>query len=257
VLTGTPNRAGPGEPGRPGRVLLLGGTSEIGLAILAALNAGPETEVLLAGRDPDALTRAGATLPYQWRICRYDALDPAAHEGFVDKVFAAGPVDLVISAAGVLIAQPELDEAPERAATLIGTNFTGHVTTLLACADRMRQQRHGTIVVLSSIAAVRPRRANFVYGASKAGLDAFARGLADALHASGVRVVLVRPGFVIGRMTGGMSPAPLATTPGDVGRAVAAALGRDRRVVWVPRSLPVVAVALRLIPRPAWRRLRR
>ena len=123
-------------------------------------------------------------------------------------------MDLVISAAGVLTGQQTLDRDPLRAGLLVETNFTAHVTTLLAAAARMRAQGHGTIVVLSSVAAIRPRKANFVYGAAKAGLDAFARGLADSLHGSGVRVLLVRPGFVIGRMTAGMTPAPLATTPG-------------------------------------------
>jgi decaprenylphospho-beta-D-erythro-pentofuranosid-2-ulose 2-reductase len=247
----------PWDTNRPGRVLLLGGTSEIGLAILAALHAPPETEVLLAGRDPSALAEAGTALPYQCRTCHYDALESPAHETFVGKVFADGPLDLVISAAGVLIPQPELDRAPAQAATLIGANLTGHVTTLLACASRMRAQGHGTIVVLSSIAAVRPRKANLVYGATKAGLDAFARGLADALHGSGVRVLLVRPGFVTGRMTAGMRPAPLATTPAAVGRSVATALSRGDRTVWVPRSLALAAAALRLVPRPFWRRLGR
>jgi decaprenylphospho-beta-D-erythro-pentofuranosid-2-ulose 2-reductase len=241
----------------PRRVLLLGGRSEIGLAILAALTAPPQTEVLLAGRDRAALNAAGAALPYQVETFHYDALETAGHEAFADRVFARGPVDLVISAAGVLIPQPELDTDPQQAARLIGTNFTGHVTTLLACAARMRAQGRGTVVVLSSIAAIRPRRANLVYGASKAGLDAFARGLADALHPSGVRVLLVRPGFVAGRMTAGMKPAPLASTPGEVGRAVAAALRRRDQTVWVPRTLPLLATALRLIPRPLWRRLRR
>jgi decaprenylphospho-beta-D-erythro-pentofuranosid-2-ulose 2-reductase len=247
----------PGSGRTPRRILLLGGSSDIGLAILAALGTTPETEVLLAARDPDALAGAGRVLPYKVQTLRYDALKFAAHEAFVDDVFAGGPVDLVISAAGVLIPQPELDRDPARAATMIGTNFTGHVTTLLACAARMRDQGYGTIVVLSSIAAIRPRKANLVYGASKAGLDAFGRGLADALHRTGVRVLLIRPGFVIGRMTAGMVPAPLATTPAAVGQAVATALAHGDRTVWVPRSLAFLAAALRLIPRPLWRRLRR
>jgi len=239
------------------RVLLLGGRSEIGLAVLAALAAPPETEVLLAGRDRAALTAAGAALPYKVTTHYFDALETGGHQAFADRVFADGPVHLVISAAGVLIPQRALDREPQRAAELIGANFTGHVTVLLACAARMRPHGRGTIVVLSSIAAVRPRPANLVYGASKAGLDAFARGLADTLHASGVRVLLVRPGFVTGRMTAGLRPAPLATTPAAVGQAVATALRRGDRVVWVPRSLALLAVVLRLIPRPLWRRLRR
>jgi decaprenylphospho-beta-D-erythro-pentofuranosid-2-ulose 2-reductase len=128
---------------------------------------------------------------------------------------------------------------------------------VLAAAGRMRAQGHGIIVILSSAAAIRPRRANFVYGATKAGLDAFGRGLADALHGSGVRVVLVRPGFVTGRMTAGMPGAPLATTPGAVGAAVAKALANGGTTIWVPPALGVLAAAFQLIPRPLWRRLRR
>ena len=246
---------------QPGRILLLGGTSEIGLAILAALGAPPETEVLLAGRDKAALEAAGKTLPYQIRTFRYDATETAAHEDLIRDVFAGGRVDVVISAAGVLIPQPTLDQDPQQAAVLIDTNFTSHVTTLLATVARMRAQGSGTIVVLSSVAAIRPRTANMVYGAAKAGLDAFARGLADSLHGTGIRVLLIRPGFVTGRMTAGMDPAPLATTPAAVGAAVAAALardpGRDSRAVWVPQKLAGLASAMRLVPRPLWRRLSR
>jgi decaprenylphospho-beta-D-erythro-pentofuranosid-2-ulose 2-reductase len=171
-------------------------------------------------------------------------------------------VDLVISAAGILTAQQTLDRDPLAAGLLVETNFTGHVSTLLAAAGRMRAQGHGTIVVLSSIAAIRPRKANFVYGAAKSGLDAFGRGLADSLHGTGVRVLLVRPGFVIGRMTAGMPPAPLSTTPATVGAAVAARLRRaggtsPGGVVWVPPTLAPVAAVFQLLPRPLWRRLPR
>jgi decaprenylphospho-beta-D-erythro-pentofuranosid-2-ulose 2-reductase len=164
---------------------------------------------------------------------------------------------MVISAAGVLIPQQEAERDVRRAAEMVQANFTGHVTSLLAIAARMRARGRGTIVVLSSVAAVRPRKANFVYGSAKAGLDAFARGLADSLHGTGVRVVLVRPGFVTGRMTAGMSPAPLATTPEQVGAATAAALRAGKSSVWIPAPLGGLALALRLIPRPAWRRMSR
>jgi len=239
------------------RVLLFGGTSEIGQEILAALRLPPDAEVLLAGRDEQRMAAAAKPLSCQVRTLRYDAAALDTHEAVVNEAFASGTVDLVISAAGILAGQDVLDTDPLRAGLLVETNFTGHVTTLLAVAARLRAQGRGTIVVLSSVAAIRPRRANFVYGAAKAGLDAFARGLADSLHGSGVRVLLVRPGFVIGRMTQGMDPAPLATTPTAVGTAVAAALGRNAAVIWVPPQLRVLAVMLRLVPQPVWRRLRR
>ena len=243
--------------GQPSRVLLLGGTSEIGTEILVALGARRETEVILAGRDERRLAAAGQALPYQVQTVSYDATALDTHEALVEQVFAGGDVDIVISAAGILVPQETLEHDPRQAGLLVDTNFTGHVTTLLAVAARMRAQGHGAIVVLSSVAAVRPRKANLVYGAAKAGLDAFARGLADSLRGTGVRVLLVRPGFVTGRMTDGMPPAPLATTPSAVGTATAAALATNAGTVWVPPSLAVLAGVMRLVPRPLWRRMSR
>jgi decaprenylphospho-beta-D-erythro-pentofuranosid-2-ulose 2-reductase len=247
---------------RTPRILLLGGTSEIGLAIVTALNLPSDAEVILAGRDEQRLAEAAKTLRCQVRTAVYDAVDTTSHQAFVDGLAADGPLDLVIAATGVLAPQEELDRDVDKAATMIETNFTGHVTTLLAAAGHMRAQDSGTIVVLSSIAAVRPRKFNPVYGATKAGLDAFTRGLADSLHGTGVHVLLVRPGFVIGKMTAGMDAAPMSTTPGAVGTAVAAALQREgssftpkRSLVWVPAQLAAFATALRAVPRPVWRRI--
>jgi decaprenylphospho-beta-D-erythro-pentofuranosid-2-ulose 2-reductase len=247
----------PNEAGYQPRVMLIGGTSEIGLAILAALGLPANTEIILAGRDEQRLAAAGKELPGQVRTVPYDALETGTHQAFVDGVFAEGHVDLVVSAAGVLVPQADLERDVQQAAAMIETNFTGHVSTLLAVAVRMRGQGRGTIVVLSSVAAVRPRKANPVYGSAKAGLDAFARGLADLLYGTGVRVLLVRPGFVTGRMTAGMPPAPLATTPEAVGKATAAALRRGQATVWVPPALAGLSLALKLVPRPLWRRISR
>jgi decaprenylphospho-beta-D-erythro-pentofuranosid-2-ulose 2-reductase len=247
----------PNGVGSPPRILLLGGTSELGLAILASLGLPAGAEVILAGRDEQRLAAAGKELPAQVKTMAYDAMDTGGHQAFADAVFADGPLDMVISAAGVLIGQDDAERDVRRAAEMVETNFTGHVTSLLAIAARMRAQGRGTIVVLSSVAAVRPRKANFVYGSAKAGLDAFARGLADSLHGTGVRVVLVRPGFVTGRMTAGMSPAPMSSTPAQVGAATAAALGGGKASVWIPAPLAGMALALRLVPRPLWRRVSR
>ena len=252
----------------PARVLLLGGTSEIGLAILSALKLPAGTEVILAGRDPQRLESAAKALSpavagAHFSVAPFDALNIASHQAFTDEVCAAGVPDLVIAATGMLVPQQVLARDVPQAATMITTNFTSHVTTLLAFAERMRERGRGTVVVLSSVAAIRPRKFNVVYGATKVALDAFARGLADDLHGSGVDVLLVRPGFVAGRMTEGMDPAPMATTPAGVGAAVASALdpatlqARRHGVIWVPPPLVGLAAVLRMIPRPIWRKLER
>src|ERR1700731_281662 len=154
----------PNDPGRPPRVMLLGGTSEIGLAILAALGAPADTEVILAGRDEQRLAAAGKELPYQVRTVPYDAIATEHHQAFADAVFAEGPLDMVISAAGILVPQEDVERDVQRAAEMIETNFTGHVTSLLAIAARMRAQGQGTLPMLSRRSPVRPRMPNFVYG---------------------------------------------------------------------------------------------
>jgi decaprenylphospho-beta-D-erythro-pentofuranosid-2-ulose 2-reductase len=126
---------------------------------------------------------------------------------------------------------------------------------MVAAANRLRAQGHGTLVVLSSVAGERARRSNFVYGASKAGLDAFAQGLGDALHPTGVRVLVVRPGFVHTKMTTGLKAPPLSTTPEAVAAAIVTGLASGAHTVWVPGPLRFVFSALRHLPRPLFRRL--
>lgn len=237
--------------GRFGRVLLLGGTSELGLAVLSAVELVPGAQVILAGRDLAGLERVPLPDGVRRRCVPWDA--GGSPSALLEQVLDGEDLDLVVAAAGVLGVGAATD--PAAAHEVLTTNLVGLVDVLVPVGEALRQQGHGVLVVLSSVAALRARRSNYVYGASKAGLDAFASGLADRLHPAGVRVVVVRPGFVRGRMTEGMPVAPLATTPEAVGRAVRTALERGRDVVWVPGALRLVAPALRLVPRPVWRRL--
>src|SRR3954462_666734 len=185
-------------------VLVLGGASELALASVAALDLRPGATVVLAGRDEAALEKAGAALSAQVVVRRWDATDVDRHAAFLTEVAQeVGDVDLVLVAAGVLGDQEQAERDPAYAAQVLTVNFTGLAAALVAVADRLRTQGHGTIVVFSSVAGLRGRRANFVYGSSKAGLDAFAEGLSASLAGSGVRVITVRPGFVHGRMTAG------------------------------------------------------
>ncbi|MFI0424621.1 SDR family NAD(P)-dependent oxidoreductase [Spongiactinospora sp. 9N601] len=238
-------------------VLLLGGRSEIGLAVVARLVRGGARRVVLALRDAEHAVPPD--LPAEVHLLEFDAARPQTHPGVIEAAAGlVGDLDVVIGAFGVLGRQGDYDADPAAAAADVVVNFAGHVSAGLSAARRLREQGHGTLVVLSSVAGVRVRRANFVYGSAKAGLDGFAQGLRDSLHGTGARVLLVRPGFVRGRMTAGMRPAPLSSTPGQVADAVVAALrsGRDS-TVWVPKLLGPVFTALTLLPRAAWRRLPR
>jgi decaprenylphospho-beta-D-erythro-pentofuranosid-2-ulose 2-reductase len=173
----------------------------------------------------------------------------------IDQAFAGGDIDVVLVAFGVLPNQADALVDTDIAVSSMQTNYLAGASACLRAANALRQQGHGALVVLSSVAAERPRRSNFVYGSAKAGLDAVATGLGDELHGSGVSVLVVRPGFVRTKMTAGLRPAPLSTTAEAVAQAIVTNLRRGTRTVWVPGSLRYVMSALRHVPRPLFRRL--
>lgn len=242
-------------------VLVLGGASEIGVATAARLAAPRKATVILAGRHPDALQAAAETLrgagAGRVETLAFDAEDPDRHDATIAAAIclAGGDLDVVILAFGLLGDQEADESGGDGAVRLARVNFVGGVSAGLAVARALRAQGHGVLVVLSSVAGERVRRANFIYGSSKAGLDGFAQGLGDALAGSGARVLIVRPGFVRTRMTEGLPAAPLSTTADAVAAATAKALADGREVIWVPAALHPVFAVLRHLPRAVWRRI--
>lgn len=246
--------------GAVGSVLIVGGYSEIGLAIATRLVGPRRATVVLAGRDQaklaeaaDTVRRAGAgrveTLPFE-------AADTASHEDFVDRTAAlVGDIDVVVIAFGLLGDQKADAAGGDGAVRLLEANYVGAVSVALPIARLLQRQGHGTLVILSSVAGERVRKANYIYGSTKAALDGFAQGLGDSLAGSGSKVLIVRPGFVIGRMTDGMKPAPLATTPDKVADAAVAALASGREIVYVPGLQRLIFAIFRHLPRPVWRKL--
>ena len=245
--------------------MLFGGRSEIGVATAARLASGKR--VVLAARRPDDLTvesrillAAGAD---DVHTIDFDADDVAGHSALVDRIVADhGPIEAAIIAFGILGDATRAETDVEHALQIAHTDYYAQISVITPLAVALRRQKSGTIIVYSSIAGVRVRKGNYVYGSTKAGLDGFASGLSDALHGSGVRVLLARPGFVIGAMTkdlmeSGVKPAPMSLTPDDVADAVAVAYRRGRREVWIPRRLSLVGFATRFVPRAIWRRMPR
>lgn len=245
-----------------GTVLVLGGRSEIGVALARRLvDAGARTVVLAARRSGDLdeqereLRQAGAD--HVERV-EFDADDTGRHREVLDQITERhGPIDDVIVSFGILGDQQRAETDAEHAMSIVHTDYVAHVTVLTHLATLLRAQGRGRIVVFSSVAGVRVRRANYVYGSAKAGLDGFASGLSDALAGTGVHLLVVRPGFVIGRMTEGMSPAPFSSTPDQVADSAARALRRGRNEVWVPFALRALFGVLRYAPRAVWRRMPR
>jgi decaprenylphospho-beta-D-erythro-pentofuranosid-2-ulose 2-reductase len=245
--------------GQPQTILLLGGNSDIGLAIVRGLISPTTRTVVLACRDIDRGQRSAAGLRHDSLdvdVVHFDGLATEAHIEFVRSLSAKhGDIDVAIVAFALLGKGAETSVDPVAAAEIAQVNFTGVVSSTISIANQMRQQGHGSIVMLSSVAGERVRRANPVYGGTKAGIDGFAQGLGDALAEDGVHMLIVRPGFVITQMTTGLKPAPFSTSPEKVAEATVRGLRARRRVVWAPATLRYVFIVLRHLPGPVWRRL--
>ena len=246
--------------GAPQSILVLGGSSEIGLAIASEfLTRGPARVVLaVVPGDPAAeaavatMRSAGAT---DVEVIDFDALATDTHPEVINKAFAAGDIDLAIVAAGVQFDDEAVWQDHRKAVTEVSINYTAAVSVGVLLGEKFKAQGHGQIVAMSSVAGERVRRSNFVYGSSKAGLDGFYLGLGEALAPFGGHVLVVRPGQVRTRLSAHVDEAPLTVNKEDVGKAVASAVDAGKEIVWVPGPFRFIMMGLRHVPRKIFRKL--
>ena len=222
-----------------GRLALIGSGSEIGQAIIAKLMEQKKSEVIQVGRTGEFAL---------------DITDKSARERLVNQLFAKGDLDLAVIAVGVLGNNAE-KSASENLLEVIDVNYLGTLHLLALIAERMKIQAHGTILIISSFAQVRPRDDNFAYGSTKAGLDFYARGLAAKLHGSGVKIKILRPGFVKSKMTAGMAIAPFSITTEECAQYGVRAISSKKVVTWAPSILKYVAMVIATMPPAIFRKI--
>jgi decaprenylphospho-beta-D-erythro-pentofuranosid-2-ulose 2-reductase len=244
--------------GNPQSLLLLGGTSDIALAIAEKYLAEKPLRVVLAARPSPRLDAAAQRLKdkgAEVSTVDFDATDTASHPGVLAKAFEAGDIDVAVVAFGLLGDPEEVWQDHAKAVELATVNYTAAVSVGVALSEKLKAQGHGTVIALSSVAGERVRRSNFVYGSTKAGFDGFYLGLGEALAPHGVKVTVVRPGHVKTKMTAGLKDAPLAQTAEQVAEIAVGAARAGKDLVWAPAQFRLVMSALRHVPRPIFRKL--
>jgi decaprenylphospho-beta-D-erythro-pentofuranosid-2-ulose 2-reductase len=246
--------------GNPQTILLLGGTSEIGLAICERYLQNAHARILLAampndpGRD-DAVAQMKAAGARSVELIDFEATDTDSHPKMIDAAFAGGDVDVAIVAFGLLGDAEELWQNQRKAVQIAEINYTAAVSVGVLLGEKMRAQGFGQIIAMSTVAGERVRRSNFVYGSTKAGLDGFYLGLGEALKPSGVRVLVIRPGQVRTRMSAHVKEAPLTVDKEYVANLAVTASAKGKELVWAPGAFRYVMMVLRHIPRPIFRKL--
>ena len=246
--------------GNPQTILLLGGTSEIGLAICERYLQNAHARIVLAampsdpGRDA-AVAQMKAAGARSVELIDFEATDPETHPKMIDAAFANGDVDVAIVAFGILGDAEELWQNQQKAVLAAEINYTAAVSVGVLLAEKMRAQGFGQIIAMSSAAGERVRRSNFVYGSTKAGLDGFYLGLGEALREYGVRVLVIRPGQVRTRMSAHIKEAPLTVDKEYVANLAVTAAAKGKELVWAPAAFRYVMMVLRHVPRPIFRKL--
>ena len=246
--------------GNPQTILLLGGTSEIGLAICERYLRNAHARIVLAdlpdhpGKDK-AVAQMKAAGARSVELIDFEATDTDNHPAMIDQAFAGGDVDVAIVAFGLLGDAEELWQNQRKAVQIAEINYTAAVSVGVLLGEKMRAQGFGQIIAMSSAAGERVRRSNFVYGSTKAGLDGFYLGLGEALKEFGVRVLVIRPGQVRTRMSAHVKEAPLTVDKEYVANLAVTASAKGKELVWAPGAFRYVMMALRHIPRPIFRKL--
>ena len=246
--------------GNPQTILLLGGTSEIGLAICERYLQNAHARILLAampndpGRD-DAVAQMKAAGARSVELIDFEATAPDSHPKMIDEAFADGDVDVAIVAFGVLGDAEELWQNQRKAVLAAEINYTAAVSVGVLLGEKMRAQGFGQIIAMSTVAGERGRRSNFVYGSTKAGLDGFYLGLAEAVREYGVRVLVIRPGQVRTRLSAHVKEAPLTVDKEYVANLAVTSAAKGKELVWAPAAFRYVMIVLRHIPRSIFRKL--
>ncbi len=246
--------------GVPQSLLLLGGTSEIGLAIVAEyLQKGPMRVVLAAlPNDPlraQAVAQVEAAGASSVELIDFDATDFDAHPKTIDAAFAGGDIDVAIVAFAVDFDAEELWQNQRKAVLLAQVNYTGSVSIGVLLGERLKAQGHGQIIAMSSVAGLRPRRSNFVYGSSKAGFDGFYLNLGLALEPFGASVLVIRPGMVRTKFSAHVKEAPLTIDKDVIARLAVDAALKGKTLIYAPAPWGFVSFGLKNVPQPIFKKL--
>jgi len=242
-------------------IVLFGGTSEIGQAILRRVVKPGVARVVLVSRNINQAEIASSSLAdrfpeVDFHHIRFDAADASSMADVVKAVTdEVGDIDVAIVAQGVLNEGVDYYSDPSALIEMANVNFTATMSLLYSLAQQVKSQGYGKLVLLSSVAGERVRKGNPAYGATKAGIDGFALALDHELVGTGASILVVRPGFVSTKMTQGMKKAPFSTDADAVAAIVEKGIASDKTVVWAPGVLRWLFLILKNVPLPVWRRL--
>jgi decaprenylphospho-beta-D-erythro-pentofuranosid-2-ulose 2-reductase len=244
-------------------VVVVGATSGIAEAVVHEF-ARRKHRIVLAGRDREEIERTAKDVALRYQVETFvqpfDAETSEGFEAFYEGVRGqlGGEVDGIIVCHGFMAEDAEARRSLELTRRTIDVNLTSVILLLEVVARDMEARERGWIAAVSSVAGDRGRQSNYLYGASKAGLNAYLQGLRNRLHSAGVHVLTIKPGFVYTKLTKDIldPKSPLVAAPETVARDISKAIDRRRNVLYTPWFWAHIMRIIRWIPEPVFKRLR-
>ncbi|WP_184017300.1 3-oxoacyl-[acyl-carrier-protein] reductase [Sphingobium boeckii] len=222
--------------------LVTGASGGIGSAVAKAL-AGQGARLALSGSNADKLEAFRAELGGDHVTLVCDLSDGAAVDGLIPRaVEALGHLDILVNNAGVTRDNLVMRMKDEEWDSVIRVNLEAAFRLVRAAAKPMMKARFGRVISITSVvgATGNPGQAN--YAASKGGLTAMSKALAQELASRNITVNCVAPGFIASPMTDALPeaqkealtariPAGKLGEGSDVGAAVAYLASREAAYV--------------------------
>jgi short-subunit dehydrogenase len=239
-------------------LLILGGNSDVAHAVALQFAARAGADITLASRDMELLKKKAADIEIRHnttaRAVHFDAADPQSHAAFYDRL--SPKPDVVVAAFGYLGDQARAQSEGEEARRIIDTNFTGAVSILEIVAAELEARKKGVIIGIGSVAGLRGRQSNYIYGAAKGALGIYLSGLRNRLSKHGVHVITVLPGFIDTKMTAGMGlPGLLTATAQQAAEDIFEAYRKSRNTIYTRWFWRWIMVVIRSIPEGIFKRL--
>ncbi len=184
--------------------LVTGASGGIGSAVAKAL-AAQGAKVALSGTREEALAAVAAEIPGSV-ILPCNLADAAAVDGLIPRAVEAlgGQIDILVNNAGVTRDNLVMRMKDEEWDTVIRVNLEAAFRLIRAAAKPMMKARFGRVITITSVVGTtgNPGQAN--YAASKGGLTAMSKALAQELASRNITVNCVAPGFIASAMTDGL-----------------------------------------------------
>lgn len=241
------------------RVLILGASSAIAEQS-ARLFARRGDQLLLVGRNAQRLKTISDDLQVRGAVeCDYlvaDLADTAGHAQLLQEASAQlNGLDIILIAYGTLGEQKRCEQDFNHTLQELQTNCLSVLSLLTLLANKLEQQGHGCIAVISSVAGDRGRQSNYVYGTAKGALSIFLQGLRNRLAGSKVQVLTIKPGFVDSPMTKDFNKGLLWVKPEAIARGIVKAIDKRKDVVYLPFFWRYIMLIIKLIPEKIFKRL--